>query len=109
MHGNAARWWQGGQHRLGVNTDAPVVPQRELSFQAAMACWYGWKPYEALRGVTRIPAEALLIDDRVGSIQPGKEADFGLWTGDPLDPRSSCEMTIIGGKVVYDAKIKRRF
>lgn len=109
MHGNAARWWQGGVKKLGINTDAPVVPQKELSFQAAMACWYGWLPYPALRGVTKMPAEALLIDEHVGSIEVGKDADFGLWTGDPIDPRSSCEMTVVRGKVVYDAKVKRRF
>lgn len=109
MHGNAARWWQGGVRKLGINTDAPVVPQKQLTFQAAMACWYGWKPYEALRGVTKIPAEALLIDDHAGSIAPGKDADFGLWTGDPIDPRSSCEMTVVRGEVVYDASKRRRF
>jgi len=109
MHGNAARWWQAGVKKLGINTDAPVVPQRELSFQAAMACWYGWLPYPALRGVTRTPAEALLIDDHVGSIEAGKDADFGLWTGDPIDPRSSCEMTFINGEIVYNADVKRRF
>ncbi len=109
MHGNAARWWQAGVKKLGINTDAPVVPQKELSYQAAMACWYGWLPYPALRGVTKMPAEALLIDDRVGSIEVGKDADFGLWTGDPIDPRSSCELTVIRGEVVYDAKVKRRF
>jgi len=105
----SARWWQGGVKKLGINTDAPVVPERELSYQAAMACWYGWLPYPALRGVTRIPAEALMIDDHVGSIQVGKDADFGLWTGDPIDPRSSCEMTFVNGAIVYDAKVKRRF
>jgi imidazolonepropionase-like amidohydrolase len=109
MHGNCARWWQGGQKKLGCNTDAPVVPQAELSYQAAMACWYGWTPYEALKGVTRMPAEALMIDGEVGSLEPGKSADFGVWTGDPLDPRSSCEMTVVRGKVAYDAKVKRRF
>ncbi len=109
MHGNAARWWQGGVHKLGINTDAPVVAQEELSYQAAMACWYGWKPYEALKGVTRIPAEALMLDETIGSIEPGKQADFGLWTGDPLDPRSSCELTVIKGKTVYDASVDRRF
>ncbi len=109
MNGNAARWWQGGVRKLGINTDAPVVPEKELSFQAAMACWYGWKPYPALRGLTRIPAEALLVDDRVGSIEVGKDADLGLWTGDPLDPRSSCELTIVDGKIVYDASVRRRF
>ena len=96
-------------HDLGINTDAPVVPEEELSYQAAMACWYGWKPYEALRGVTRVPAEALMIDKNVGSIEPGKDADFGIWTSDPIDPRSACEMTVINGEIVYDASIHRRF
>ena len=109
MNGNAARWWQGGVRKLGINTDAPVVPQEELPYQAAMACWYGWKPYPALKGLTRIPAEALMVDDRVGSIEAGKDADFGIWTGDPLDPRSSCEMTVINGTIVYNAENGRLF
>ena len=107
--GNAARWWQGGVRKLGVNTDAPVVPQEELPFQAAMACYHGWKPYEALCGITRIPAETLMLEDRVGSIEPGKDADVGLWTGDPLDPRNACEMTVINGRIVYDADVRREF
>ncbi len=109
MHGNAARWWQGGVHKLGINTDAPVVPQEELPYQAAMACWYGWQSYPALRGLTRIPAEALLVDQRIGSIEVGKDADLGIWTGDPIDPRSSCELTMINGRIVYDASVRRRF
>lgn len=109
MFGNAARWWQGGVRKLGINTDAPVVPQKELTYQAAMACWYGWEPYPALRGLTRIASEALMIDNKVGSIEAGKEADIVIWTGDPLDPRSSCEMAIIDGKIVYDASVRRRF
>jgi len=109
IHGNAARWWQGGVHNLSINTDAPVIPEQELSFQAAMACYYGWKPYQALRGLTRIPAEAMMVDDKVGSIEVGKQADFGLWTGDPLDPRSWCKMTIVNGKIAYDSAKHRRF
>ncbi|MEM1329278.1 MAG: amidohydrolase family protein [Planctomycetota bacterium] len=108
--GNAARWWQGGIRKLGVNTDSPVIPQEELTVQAAVACWYGWTPYEALAGITRVGAEALMVDDRLGSIEPGKDADFALWTGDPIDPRSACLLTVIEGEVVYDAsKGKRRF
>ncbi|OHB67234.1 MAG: hypothetical protein A2V70_00575 [Planctomycetes bacterium RBG_13_63_9] len=107
--GNAARWWQGGVRKLGVNTDSPVIPQEELPYQAAMACHYGWKPYEALRGITRIPAETLMLEDRVGSIEEGKDADLGLWTGDPIDPRSACELTVINGRVVYDAEVRREF
>ncbi len=109
MNGNAARWWQGGVRTLGINTDAPVVPQEELPYQAAMACWYGWQPYAALRGLTIVPAAALKLDQQVGSIEAGKHADFGLWTGDPIDPRSACELTVIGGKAVYDASTERRW
>ncbi|MHC5109049.1 MAG: amidohydrolase family protein [Planctomycetota bacterium] len=109
MNGNAARWWQGGMRKLGINTDAPVIPQEELPYQAAMACWYGWQPYPALRGLTRVPAEALMVEDRVGTIETGKDADFGIWTGDPIDPRSSCEITVVDGKIVYEAAKRRRF
>ena len=110
MWGNAARWWQGGVRKLGINTDSPVVPQEELSYQAAMACWFGWRPYEALAGVTRVPAEALMVDEHVGSIEVGKDADFGLWAGDPLDPRSTCWMVVINGEIVRDVREgSRRF
>ena len=108
IFGNAARWSGGGIEKLGINTDAGVIPQEELSYQAAIACFYGWKPYDALKGVTRVPAEALMLDD-LGVIAPGKEASFGLWTGDPIDPRSSCELTVIRGRIVYDAEVKRVF
>ena len=104
IFGNAARWFQGGVAVLGVNTDSPVVPQEELSYQAAMACWYGWKPYEALKGVTIAPATALMIDEHVGSIETGKDADFGIWSGDPIDPRSTCWITVVDGKIVHDSR-----
>ncbi|MBM4091921.1 MAG: amidohydrolase family protein [Planctomycetes bacterium] len=107
--GIASRWWHGGLRTLGINTDSPVIPQEELTYQAAMACYYGWKPYEALRGITRISAESLMIEHRVGSIENGKDADLGLWTGDPIDPRSACELTVINGRIVYDAQEKREF
>jgi len=107
--GIAASYWNMGFRRIGSNTDAPVVPVEELFYQATMSCWYGWKPYEALAGVTRYAAEGLLAEDRIGSIAPGKDADFCLWTGDPIDPRSSVEMTVISGEIVYDASKGRRF
>ncbi|MGE3180240.1 MAG: amidohydrolase family protein [Phycisphaerae bacterium] len=111
MIGNCSGWWKNGVRKLGVNTDAPVIPQAELSYQATMACWYGWIPYPALCGVTKIPAKALGIYDRTGSIEATKDADFGIWTGNPIDPRSACLMTIVDGKIVYDATSEeaRRF
>ena len=108
--GNASGWWKNGVRRLGVNTDAPVVPQKELTYQATMACWYGWLPYPALRGITNITAKSIGIYNQVGSVEAGKQADLSIWTGDPLDPRSACLLTLINGKVVYDGtKGLRRF
>ena len=111
MIGNASGWWKNGVRKLGINTDAPVVPEHELTYQAAMACWYGWLPYPALCAVTNINAKSIGVYDRVGSLEVGKQADLSLWTGDPLDPRSACLLTVIKGEVVYDAakKLPRRF
>lgn len=109
IQGLTSRWYQGGLRQIGINTDAPVIPQEQLPFQAAMGCYFGYKPYLAIKGITHIPAKALQIDDRVGSIEVGKDADFGLWTGDPLDPRSQCKVTIINGKVVSDGRNGQRW
>jgi imidazolonepropionase-like amidohydrolase len=90
---------------LGYNTDAPVVPQEELSFQAAMGVRLGHDdPAGALKGVTVYPATALKIQDECGSLEPGLDADFCAWTGFPLDPRSAVEMAWVRGKLAYDAE-----
>jgi len=104
MIGNADGWWKNGVRRLGINTDAPVTPQKELTYQAAMACWYGWVPHEALRGITNINAKSIGVYDDVGSVEVGKQADVSIWTGDPLDPRSACVLTVVKGRIIYDGR-----
>ena len=96
--GLAGEWYRGGVKDVGVNTDAPVVPGEELSVQAAMAVRLGLPDDVALRGITIEGARAVGIDDRIGSLEAGKDADVVLWTGNPIDPRSSvvtalCERT----------------
>lgn len=108
MVGFAAGYWKHGVRRVGINTDCPVVPQEELFFQATMHCWFGWLPYHGLKGVTAIPAQALGLFNRLGSIEAKKDADFGIWTGDPLDPRSACLMTVVNGRIEYDGRQRRR-
>ncbi|MFN3191211.1 MAG: amidohydrolase family protein [Aureliella sp.] len=95
---------------LGVNTDAPVIPQEELAFQATMAVRYGWNEEDAVDGLTIEAAKALMIDDRVGSLEPGKDADILITTGSIVDPRNYVKQVFIDGKMVYDtAKDRRRF
>ncbi len=103
INGCAVKYYEAGVRHLGINTDAPVVPQEELTLQAALGVRFGLDPYVALKGLTRIPAEALGLGDLLGSIEPGKLADLAVWTGDPVDPRSRCLMTFVAGEQVYDA------
>jgi imidazolonepropionase-like amidohydrolase len=104
IQGNCWGWWKEGVRELGVNTDSGVIPQHELPYQAAMAVHFGWDdPLLALRGITMVPARTMSIAERLGSLEPGKDADLGVWSGDPIDPSSQCSMTIVNGKVAYDA------
>jgi imidazolonepropionase-like amidohydrolase len=103
--GLAASWyWLGvSDDHIGVNTDSPVVPQEELSFQAAMAIRHGLPEGVALKGLTINAARFLCLEKRLGSLETGKDADLAIWTGDPFDPRSRVLMTFVNGKVAYDA------
>jgi imidazolonepropionase-like amidohydrolase len=106
--GIAAGWLEGGVREIGINTDAPVVAQEELSTQAAMNARFGFPVEAALRALTIVPARAAGIADRVGSIEPGKDADLVVWTGNPIDPRSWVALTLVEGRVAYDARDGRR-
>ena len=58
----------------------------------------------ALRAVTIEPAKAILIDHRLGSLEPGKDADIVIWTGNPLDVRNRPLLSMIAGKAAYDER-----
>jgi hypothetical protein len=58
-------------------------------------------PWEAgLEGLTRVPAQVLGVDDRLGTIAPGKLADLVLWTGDPLDVANVAQQLWLGGRAI---------
>jgi imidazolonepropionase-like amidohydrolase len=92
--------WEAGVH-FCIITDHPVVPIEHLSVCASLAVRAGLPPEEALKAVTIYAAEHLNISDRVGSIEPGKDADIAVWDGDPLDSRSSVVRAFINGEQVY--------
>ena len=86
---------------LGIITDHPVVPIHLLHVQAALAVREGLDPSAALRAVTLTPARVLGLDDRLGSLEPGKHATLCVWSGDPLDARSRVETAWIEGRQVF--------
>jgi imidazolonepropionase-like amidohydrolase len=88
---------------LGIITDHPVVPIHLLHVQAALAVREGLDPAAALRAVTLTPARVLGLDDRLGSLEPGKDATLCVWSGDPLDARSRVEAAWIEGRQVFGA------
>lgn len=108
LTGIVAEYEKRGVETLGVNTDAPVIPQEELFFQATMAVRYGWSEERAIKGLTIQPAKALMIADRVGSLEAGKDADIVITTGSILDPRNYIKQVFINGRSVYDTKVDRR-
>jgi imidazolonepropionase-like amidohydrolase len=64
--------------------------------------WGGLSADEALALVTLNPAKQLMIDDRVGSIEVGKDADLVIWDGDPLSVYSKALTTLVDGEVYFD-------
>ena len=110
IEGCAAGWAKNEGIVLGYNTDAPVIPQEELPFQAAMGVRLGAGNAEsALKGMTAYAADALNMDDIAGILKPGLDADFVAWTGDPVDPRSHVVEVWVRGESVYKAEEGRRF
>lgn len=87
--------------RVAIMTDHPCVPEQHLMLCAALAVREGMDSEEALKAVTINAARACRIDDRVGSLEVGKDADMALYTGHPLDYMTKVYMTIINGKIVY--------
>ena len=91
-------------HKNGVDiaicTDHPETPIQYLPVTAGIAVRGGLPKDEAIRAVTVNPARICGIDDRVGSIEPGKDADFTAFRGEIFDITEVPEFVIIGGKFV---------
>lgn len=99
---NAAMMHQAGV-LAGINSDDAEMARR-LNQEAAKAVMYGGlSEEEALKLVTLNPARMLHIDDRVGSIAVGKDADLVIWSDHPLSIYAKVEKTFVDGIAYYDA------
>ena len=83
---------------FSIITDSPVIPQQYLSLSAALAAKAGLPEYEAIKAITINPAKILGLDNRVGSIKVGKDADFVVCTKNILDTQNEIKDVYIDGK-----------
>lgn len=94
---NSARLVQAGV-KTAICTDHPELPSQYLTLSAGIAVRGGLSHEDALRAITINPAEICGIDDRVGSLEVGKDADIVIFDGDPLSVYAVPKLVIINGE-----------
>jgi imidazolonepropionase-like amidohydrolase len=97
---NARILWDAGV-LTSLHSDDSQVAAR-MNWEAAKMLRTGLTPEQALALVTINTAQVLGVEDRVGSLEPGKDADFVIWSGDPLSTFTRAEQTWIDGRRYYD-------
>jgi len=82
---------------VSLHSDNEQIASR-MNWEAGKLLRTGFTEEQALTTVTLNAAKLLRIQDRVGSLEPGKDADFVVWNGDPLSQFTKAEQTWIDGK-----------
>lgn len=88
-----------------LHSDSSSMVQR-LYTEAAKLVGYGMTEADALETITIDPATLLGVQDRVGTIEPGKDADLALFRAHPLDVATLVEKTWIDGELVFDRTVE---
>lgn len=86
---------------VAITTDHPVTLIQHLPHCAGMAVKKGMEYMEALKAITINAARICRVDDRLGSLAPGKDADIAVFDGDPLNLQTNTVATIIDGRIVW--------
>jgi len=87
---------------VAVTTDHPVSLIQYLPICAGLAVKEGLEMEEGLKAITINPAKICRVDNRVGSIEEGKDADIAIFDGNPMEVFTNTLYTIIDGKIVYE-------
>jgi len=87
--------------KVSLQTDALGGGQQNLRELASLCVRFGMKEEDAIKAVTLWEAEAVGLEKRIGSIEPGKDADLVLFDGPPFEFLTSVDKVIIDGKVEY--------
>lgn len=83
-------------------SDVTRFNARNLKYEAGNAVAYGMTHDDALRAVTLTPAEIFGLSDRIGSLQPGRDANVVVWSGDPFEFSTQVEHVLIRGREVIE-------
>jgi hypothetical protein len=93
---------------VAINSDDAEMGRR-LNQEAAKAVKYGgMSETDAWKMVTLYPAKLLHLDDRMGSVTPGKDGDLVLWSDNPLSIQAKVEITSVDGEILFDAERDKR-
>jgi imidazolonepropionase-like amidohydrolase len=97
-----------------TDLDLPIVfgsgecaGARHLPLHAAYSVRYGLSPADALAALTAWTAKAFCLDDRIGSLQKGKDGDLVVFSGNPFEPQSRVLVVVCNGEVVVDHREKQ--
>jgi imidazolonepropionase-like amidohydrolase len=85
---------------VSIITDSPVIPQQYLAMCAGLAIKSGMEPFEALKAITINPAKHIGIEERVGTLEIGKDADIVLADGEIFESLTNVVKTFIDGNLV---------
>jgi imidazolonepropionase-like amidohydrolase len=86
---------------VSITTDHPYTPVQYLNMCAAVTVREGWDPEKALEAITINPARNLGVDQRLGSIEEGKDADLVLWSHHPFHFMAKPLLTMIDGEIAF--------
>ena len=87
---------------VAITCDHPVSRIQYLTLCAGLAAKEGLGEWNALKAITIDAAKICRVDDRVGSLKEGKDADIVIYDGSPLEINGNALMTIINGEVVWE-------
>lgn len=88
--------------KVAVTTDHPVALIQYLPICAGYSVKYGLPMEEGLKALTIYPAQICRVDERLGSLEPGKDADIAVFDGNPMEVFTHTLYTIIDGNIVYE-------
>jgi imidazolonepropionase-like amidohydrolase len=95
--------------RFAISGGGGAAYTNRLPWEAGVAVAFGLPEEEAIRAVTQAPAEMMGIGDRVGTLEPGKDATLLITTGNPLDMMNNIEQRFIQGRELDEMDIHRWF